>query len=270
MAKALLNIHPVVLALLAGLFTWSLTALGAGAVFLTKRHSQKFLDFMLGFASGVMLSASCWSLLIPAIEISKDKGGIPWVPATVGFISGALFLGVLDRFLPHLHLGFPEAKKEGIKTSLHRTVLLLLAITMHNIPEGLAVGVAFGALSAKPTLDTLGAGIALALGIGIQNLPEGSAVSLPLYRVGLSKLKSFWYGQLSALVEPVSAVVGAGVIVLVTPILPYALAFAAGAMVFVVVEELIPESQEKGNTDLATAGTILGFAIMMILDVAFG
>ncbi len=262
--------HPVIQALLAGIFTWAITACGAGAVFTTKKFSQKILDAMLGFAGGVMIAASFWSLLNPAIEMSQDHVIGRWFPAAVGFLMGAGFLGLIDKVLPHLHIGYPQNEAEGIKTSWLRSTLLVLAISLHNIPEGLAIGVAFGAVAAGFPSATLSAAIALTIGIGIQNFPEGFAVSVPLRREGMSRFKSFWYGQLSAIVEPIAAVVGAAAVILAQPILPYALAFAAGAMIFVVVEEVIPESQRNGNTDLATGGAILGFSVMMVLDVALG
>jgi ZIP family zinc transporter len=216
-----------------------------------------------------MIAASYWSLLAPAIAMSEG-GNIPaWVPAVAGFLIGGIFLRGVDRVLPHLHLGFPTREAEGVKTSWHRSTLLILAITLHNIPEGLAVGVAFGALAAGLPSATLGVAIALAIGIGIQNFPEGLAISMPLRREGMSRLKSFWYGQLSAVVEPMAGVIGAAAVIIARPILPYALAFAAGAMIFVVIEEVIPEAQRGGNTDLATAGGMVGFAVMMLLDVAF-
>jgi ZIP family zinc transporter len=264
------NFHPVVQALLATCFTWAMTALGAAAVFMARDISRRVLDAMLGFAGGVMIAASYWSLLAPAIEMSAGRGIPPWVPAVVGFLVGGIFLRVTDRLLPHLHLGFPMAEAEGIKTGWRRSTLLILAITLHNIPEGLAVGVAFGALAADLPVASMGAAVALAIGIGIQNFPEGMAVSLPLRREGMSRRKSFWYGQLSAMVEPVAAVIGAAAVVVAQPILPYALSFAAGAMIFVVIEEVVPEAQRGGNTDLATMGGMLGFAVMMLLDVAFG
>jgi ZIP family zinc transporter len=238
-------------------------------VFLARDISKKTLDAMLGFAAGVMIAASFWSLLTPAIEMSEGKDIPAWIPATAGFLFGGLFLRVIDKILPHLHLGFPLEEAEGIKTSWQRSTLLVLAITLHNIPEGLAVGVAFGAVAAGIPSATLAGAVALAIGIGIQNFPEGLAVSLPLRREGMSRLKSFWYGQLSAIVEPIAGVIGAAAVIIAQPILPYALAFAAGAMIFVVVEELVPESQRGGNTDLATAGAMIGFAVMMVLDVAF-
>ena len=264
------GLNPVVQALVATLFTWFLTALGAALVFFFKHINRKVLDGMLGFAAGVMIAASYWSLLAPAIEMAEE-GGLPaWVPATVGFLMGGFFLWIIDKILPHLHLGFPREEAEGIKTSWHRSVLLVLAITLHNIPEGLAVGVAFGALASDLPAASLAGAIALALGIGIQNFPEGTAVSVPLRREGFSRLKSFWYGQLSGVVEPIAGVLGALAVILVKPLLPYALAFAAGAMIYVVVEELIPESQLEKNTDIATMGAMGGFAVMMTLDVALG
>ena len=264
------NLHPVMQALLATCFTWAMTAAGAAAVFTAKDISRKLLDVMLGFAGGVMIAASYWSLLAPAIEMSEGKDIPAWVPAVVGFLLGGIFLRGVDKVLPHLHLGFPREEAEGLKTSWHRSTLLVLAITLHNIPEGLAVGVAFGALAAGLSAASLGAAIALAIGIGIQNFPEGLAVSMPLRREGMSRWKSFWYGQLSAIVEPIAGVIGAAAVIIAQPILPYALAFAAGAMIFVVIEEVIPEAQRGGNTDLATMGGMVGFAVMMVLDVALG
>ena len=225
---------------------------------------------MLGFAAGVMIAASYWSLLAPAIEMAEDSGVPAWIPATVGFLMGGIFLWTADKLIPHLHLGFPMEEAEGIHTSWRRSILLVLAITLHNIPEGLAVGVAFGALASDISSATLAGAVALALGIGIQNFPEGAAVSVPLRREGISRLKSFWYGQLSGTVEPIAGVLGAAAVIWIKPILPYALAFAAGAMIYVVVEELIPESQLEKNTDLATMGAMGGFAVMMSLDVALG
>ena len=264
------SLSPLTQALIAGCFTWFMTALGAGGVFLSKGVGKHQLNFMLGFAGGVMIAASYWSLLAPAIEMSESQGGIPWIPAVVGFLMGGFALYGIDKVLPHLHIGFKDSEKEGIKTSWQRTTLLILAITLHNIPEGLAIGVAFGALASGMESASFMGAVALALGIGIQNFPEGMAVSMPLRREGWSRRKSFWYGQLSGMVEPISAVVGAAAVMIFTPILPYALAFAAGAMIFVVVEEVIPESQREGNHDTATIGTMVGFAVMMTLDVALG
>lgn len=264
------GLSPVLQALMATLFTWFVTALGAGLVFFFKTINRKVLDGMLGFAAGVMIAASYWSLLAPAIEMAEESNLPAWIPATTGFLMGGVFLWLADKILPHLHLGFPMAEVEGLKTSWQRSVLLVLAITLHNIPEGLAVGVAFGALASDIPSATLPGAIALAMGIGIQNFPEGAAVSVPLRREGFSRLKSFWYGQLSGVVEPVAGVIGAAAVILIKPVLPYALAFAAGAMIYVVVEELIPESQLKKNTDVATMGAMAGFAVMMTLDVALG
>ncbi len=256
--------------LIATSFTWGMTAIGAAAVFLARDISRKVLDGMLGFAGGVMIAASYWSLLAPAIEMSEGKDIPSWFPPAAGFLAGGVFLWGIDKILPHLHIGFRMEEAEGIKTSWQRSVLLVLAITLHNIPEGLAVGVAFGAVaSGLPSADLAGA-VALAIGIGIQNFPEGLAVSIPLRREGMSRLKSFWYGQLSAIVEPVAGVIGAAAVMLAQPLLPYALGFAAGAMIFVVVEEVIPESQRGGYTDLATMGAMAGFVVMMILDVGLG
>ena len=256
-------------ALIATLFTWFITALGASLVFFFKNINKKILNGMLGFAAGVMIAASFWSLLAPAIEMSEGTGLPRWFPATVGFLLGGLFLWVADKLLPHLHLGFPIEDAEGIKTKWQKSVLLVLAITLHNIPEGLAVGVAFGALATNLPSASLAGAVALAIGIGIQNFPEGTAVSVPLRREGLSRLKSFWYGQLSGIVEPIAGVIGAAAVIWMQPILPYALSFAAGAMIYVVVEEVIPESQLDKNTDIATVGAMIGFALMMTLDVAF-
>jgi ZIP family zinc transporter len=257
-------------AFLATIFTWGMTALGASAVFFFKTVSRKILDTMLGFAGGVMIAASYWSLLQPAIEMSESMGVPSWLPPAVGFMLGGVVLFIMDKILPHLHIGYPKDTAEGVETAWHRTTLLVLAITLHNAPEGLAVGVAFGALGADLPSATLVGAIALAIGIGIQNFPEGFAVAMPLRRMGVSRFKSFWYGQLSAVVEPVAAVIGAVIVISAQAILPYALAFAAGAMIFVVVEEVIPESQYAGNTDLATIGAMLGFTIMMTLDVGLG
>jgi ZIP family zinc transporter len=264
------SLSPITQALCATLFTWFLTALGAALVFFFKQINRKVLDGMLGFAAGVMIAASFWSLLSPAIEMTENAGGIAWVPAVIGFLAGGAFLWLTDQFLPHLHLGFPTEEAEGVHTSWRRSILLVLAITLHNIPEGLAVGVAFGAIAADLPSASLAGAIALAIGIGIQNFPEGAAVSIPLRREGLSRRKSFMYGQASGIVEPVAGVIGAAAVVIMQPILPYALSFAAGAMIYVVVEELIPEAQLEKNTDIATIGTMLGFAVMMMLDVALG
>lgn len=268
-----LSLNAIYQSLLGGLFTWGLTALGASLVFFFRNINQKVLDSMLGFAAGVMIAASFWSLLAPGIEMAEAQGNIAWLPAVIGFMAGGIFLRICDAYMPHLHLGFPMDEAEGPSTSWRRATLLVLAITIHNIPEGLAIGVLFGAAASGIEAAggaTVGAAVALALGIGIQNFPEGTAVSVPLRREGISVGKSFWYGQLSGIVEPISCVIGAAAVLFVKPILPYALAFAAGAMIYVVVEELIPESQLSGNTDIATMGTMIGFSIMMLLDVALG
>ncbi len=263
-------LSPVWQALLATLFTWFVTMLGAGLVFFFRRVNRKVLDAMLGFAAGVMIAASFWSLLAPAIDLSEQLEVAPWVPAAIGFLLGGAFLFGVDKLLPHLHLGFPRSQAEGVETDWQRSVLLVLAITLHNIPEGLAVGVAFGALAAGVETATLGGAIALAVGIGLQNFPEGTAVAVPLRREGMAPFRAFLYGQASAMVEPVAGVLGALAVIYVQPILPYALAFAAGAMIYVVVEELIPEAQLGKNTDLVTMATMVGFTVMMILDVALG
>jgi len=264
------SIDPILAAFYATLFTWGLTALGAALVFFFKTMNRVVLDGMLGFTGGVMIAASFWSLLAPGIEMSKGEGFIKVIPAAVGFLFGALFLFGLDKVLPHIHLNFKESEKEGIKTPWHRTTLLTLAITLHNIPEGLAVGVLFGGVAAGFEGASIGGAVALALGIGLQNFPEGFAVAMPLRRLGLSRTKSFLYGQASALVEPIAAVLGAWLVLTFEPILPYALSFAAGAMIFVVVEEVVPETQQDKYTDIATLGLILGFIVMMSLDVALG
>ena len=260
--------NPVLGAFYATLFTWGLTALGASLVFFIKELNRVLLDGLLGFTGGVMVAASFWSLLAPGIEMSSGEGIFKVLPAAIGFGFGALFIFGLDKILPHLHINFKES--EGIKTPWRRTTLLVLAITLHNIPEGLAVGVLFGGVAAGVPEASITGAVALALGIGIQNFPEGIAVSMPMRRQGISRFKSFWYGQLSAIVEPFAAIFGALAVTFFTPILPYALAFAAGAMIFVVVEEVIPETQQDKNTDIATLGFILGFIVMMILDVSLG
>lgn len=270
MIEALSSLHPVLQALIGTLFTWGMTALGATVVFFGKTLERKWLDWLLGFAAGVMIAASYWSLLAPALELSEGMAVPAWLPAVVGFLGGGAFLRIVDKLLPHLHPGSRMAEREGIKTTWKRTTLLVLAITLHNIPEGLAVGVAFGAAAANWSGASVAGALALAIGIGIQNFPEAVAVSMPLRAAGMSRWKSFWYGQLSGLVEPVAGVLGAASVLLIRPLLPYALAFAAGAMIFVVVEDLVPEAQRNGNTDLATIGSMIGFAVMMTLDVALG
>jgi len=264
---------PILQALLAGCFTWGVTALGASVVFVTQTVNRRLLDAMMGFAAGVMIAASFWSLLVPSIDMAEAQGLPTWLPAVTGFLIGGVFLRLSDAVLPHLHVGADVSEAEGLPTSWRRATLLVLAITLHNIPEGLAVGVTFGAAAIQlevATGATLAGAIALAIGIGLQNFPEGIAVAMPLRGDGISAGKSFWYGQLSGVVEPVFAVIGAVAVLAVRPVLPYALAFAAGAMIYVVVEELIPESQRHGNTDLATMGAMGGFAVMMFLDVSLG
>ncbi|HJV32191.1 MAG TPA: ZIP family metal transporter [Bacillales bacterium] len=271
MIHFLTNLDPILQAFLATCFTWGMTALGAALVFTTKKVNEKLLDSMLGFAAGVMIAASFWSLISPAIEMSTS-GPLPkWFPAAVGFLLGGSFLMLIDKILPHLHPNSPMEDAEGIHpANKRRSTLLVLAITLHNIPEGLAIGVAFGAVAAGYGSATLAAALSLAIGIGIQNFPEGVAVSMPLRRDGMSRFKSFMYGQSSAMVEPIAAVIGAVAVTYMQILLPYALTFAAGAMIFVVAEEVIPGSQENGNNDLASISLMLGFVVMMILDVALG
>lgn len=269
--SALVELNPIIQALIATTFTWFLTLIGAASVFLSREVNRKVLDSMLGFAAGVMLSASFFSLLLPALDLSSTmENKIPsWLPVAIGFLMGGLSIRIADRVIPHLHISIPldSSAIEGPKTNMKRSILLVFAITIHNIPEGMAVGVAFGAASLGIEGATLGAALSLAIGIGLQNFPEGMAVSMPLRREGLSRIKSFWYGQLSAVVEPVAGVLGAAFVYLAQPFLPYALSFAAGAMIFVVVEEVIPESQSGKNGDLATLCLLFGFVIMMILDI---
>lgn len=270
MTEYFLNLSPAYQALLAGTFCWGMNAFGASNVFFLKKVNQKMMDGMLGFAGGVMIAASFWSLLEPALSMSEG-GTVPkWVPAAVGFLLGGFCIRGMDAILPHLHIGSPIKEAEGIPTKWRRSTLLVTAMTMHNIPEGLAVGVAFGAVAVGVPEASMAGAVALALGIGIQNFPEGFAVSAPLRRDGMSRIKSFNIGQLSAIVEPVFAVLGAVLVIWMQPILPYALSFAAGAMIFVVIEEVIPESHRNGNADFATMGGMFGFTTMMILDVALG
>lgn len=264
--------NPTLQAFLGTLFTWFITALGAGMVFFFKTINRRILDGMLGFAAGVMIAASYWSLLAPAIAMSEASGEPPWRAPLIGFLAGGAFLWVADKLMPHLH-AFPrggDSQPEGLHTRLRRTSLLVLAVTLHNIPEGLAVGVAFGAIAADIPGASLGGAVALAIGIGIQNFPEGAAVSVPLRREGLSRMRAFLYGQASGIVEPIAGVIGALAVLFIQPLLPYALAFAAGAMIYVVVEEIIPEAQQSHDSDMATIGAMLGFAVMMTLDVALG
>lgn len=262
------SINPVLAALYATLFTWGVTALGAALVFFFKSSNKLVMDGMLGFTGGVMVAASIWSLLIPAIDMNEGERFIKVLPAVIGFLGGSFFIYTLDRILPHFHPNFKQT--EGVKSSWQRTTLLVLAITLHNIPEGLAVGVLFGGVAAGIPEASIAGAVTLAIGIGLQNFPEGVAVSMPLRRMGLSRWKSFFYGQLSAIVEPIAGVLGAFAVVFFTPVLPYALAFAAGAMIYVVVEETIPESQQSRNTDVSTIGFLIGFVVMMVMDVALG
>jgi len=268
MVDWLRGLSPFLQALLATLLTWGATALGASLVFFLKRIKRSVLDGLLGFAAGVMIAASFWSLLAPSIEMARRQGRIPWLPAAAGFLLGGLFLRLIDYFLPHLHAGFE--KVEGVKTNWNRTALLVLAITLHNIPEGLAVGVAFGAIGLGGGAATFGAAVALTIGMCLQNFPEGMAVSVPLRRDGLSRSKSFFWGQFSGLMEPLAGVAGVLAVSRAEALLPWAMAFAAGAMIYVVVEEVIPESQVGEHTDIATLGTMAGFVLMMILDIGLG
>ncbi len=269
MISSFQHLHPTIQALIAGIFTWGLTAFGAFFVFITKEFRQKIFDFFLGFAGGIMIAASIWSLLIPGLEMSSHLKPFSWFPVAIGFLLGSFVLKTVDKILPHLHLGFSTENSEGIKTSWQRSVLLVLALTLHNIPEGLSIGVAIGALYTMLGDVSITPVLALTIGIGIQNIPEGFAVAISLRREKLSKFKSFWYGQLSGIVEPFFAIVGAWTVFATKSLLPYTLGFAAGAMMFVVIEEVIPESQRNNNIDLATTGILLGFLIMMVLDVMF-
>jgi ZIP family zinc transporter len=273
MIEWLSQFSPVMQAFIGTMFTWAVTALGAAMVFFFKKINKTVLNGMLGFAAGVMIAASFWSLLAPAIDMAEELGQIPWLTAAIGFLSGGVFLYAVDKILPHLHLGLDVSEAEGIKTGWQRSILLVLAITLHNVPEGLAVGVAFGAVAYGLPSASLAGAVALAIGIGLQNFPEGAAVSIPLRREGLSRRKAFFYGQASGVVEPIAGVLGAVAVITLRPILSYALAFAAGAMIYVVVEELIPEAQQNiggGRTDVSTIGCMIGFSVMMILDVALG
>lgn len=264
-----LTLSPVHQALAATIFTWAATAIGASLVFFTQHIDKRVHNAMLGFAAGVMIAAAYWSLLAPAIEMSRHFPVPSWLPSTIGFIIGGLFLWSVDKALPHLHLGFPTKDAEGIRTGWRRSTLLILAVTLHNIPEGLAVGIAYGALASGMPSVTLASVFALTMGMAIQNIPEGMAIALPLRREGLSSWRSFWYGQLSGIPEPIAAVLGASAVILVMSLLPYAMGFAAGAMFYVIIEQLIPESQFESNTNLPTAAAMLGFVIMMILEVSF-
>jgi len=264
------SVHPAVAAFMATGFTWFVTACGAALIFFFKDLNRRVLDGMLGFTGGVMVAASFWSLLAPAIDMTSGAGFAKVIPAALGFLFGALFIYSLDQVLPHLHVNFPVDRAEGVRTQWRRSTLLVLAITLHNIPEGLAVGVLFGGVAVgMPETSIMGA-LMLTIGIGLQNFPEGMAVSFPLRRAGLSRFKSFWFGQLSAIVEPIAGVIGALAVLQMQPVLPYALAFAAGAMIYVVIEEVVPEAQLDKSTDVSTLGFIAGFVLMMVLDVGLG
>ena len=256
-----------ILALIATIFTWSVTALGACVVFFFKNIKKNVMDAMLGFAAGVMIAASFFSLISPAIDMSINLKQIPWLVCFIGFMLGGILLFLGDKFYDFFT---KKIKKKNTKSNLKRVWLLVFSITLHNIPEGLAVGVAFGSLAYNINGATLASAFTLALGIGIQNFPEGSAVSLPLLREGFSRKKAFFYGQLSGIVEPIAAVIGALLVMKVRILLPYLLSFAAGAMIYVVVEELIPESQTNEKKDMMALFTLIGFSIMMILDLALG
>lgn len=270
MLSYILSLNPIILALLGTTFTFLATTAGASMVYLMKKDvSPNVQHGFFGFAAGVMIAASVWSLLIPAIEMAEKQGVTGWIPAAGGFVLGGLFLFILDKLLPHLHIDTDVP--EGLKSSFKRTTMLVLAVTLHNIPEGMAVGLSFGLAGQLNSQADLMAAFALAIGMGIQNFPEGAAISLPLRKEGISKNKSFIYGALSGIVEPISGVIGALLVTSVVGIMPWMLAFAAGAMIYVVVEELIPESQSSTeHSHAGTIGTMLGFLIMMVLDVALG
>lgn len=245
------------------------TTLGSAMVFfMKKKMSHQLQKALLGFASGVMVAASVWSLLIPAIEMSKEQGKIAWLPAAVGFLLGIGFLLLLDSLIPHLHL--EEEKPEGLQSNLKKSTMLVLAVTLHNIPEGMAVGVVFAGLLSENVLMSSAGAFALSIGIAIQNFPEGAIISMPLKSEGVSKGRAFAYGTLSGIVEPIAALLTIAVTSLIVPVLPYILAFAAGAMIYVVVEELIPEAQSGEHSNIGTIGVAIGFTLMMILDVALG
>jgi ZIP family zinc transporter len=260
--------HPVLLALFGTLLTWLLTALGSATVFLRREYPQRLLDAALGFAAGVMLAASYFSLLAPSVEASAGSELPVWAPPAIGFLLGGAFVGALDQLVPHLHIGERPEDAEGVDTAWERTTLLWAAMTLHNVPEGLAVGVAFGASGGEPA--QVAAATALAVGIGVQNLPEGMAVSVPFRRLGMSRPRAFFWGQTSGVVEVVAGVTGALLVSVVEPLLAYGLAFGAGAMVYVVVEEVLPEAHRSGYEDTITVATLVGFTIMMVLDVALG
>jgi len=245
------------------------TTLGASMIFFMKdKFNPKLEKVLLGFASGVMIAASIWSLLIPGIEMVEESGGISWLPAAVGFLSGVFFLLILDRIIPHLHID--ETVPEGPKTNLKKKTMLMLAVTLHNIPEGMAIGVVYAGLMINASNITVASALALSLGIAIQNFPEGAIISMPMKADGATKGKGFLYGTLSGIVEPIASIITILLTSLVVPLLPYLLSFAAGAMIYVVVEELVPESQDGKHSDLGTIGVAFGFTVMMVLDVALG
>jgi len=263
-----LGISPFMQSLIASLYTWGMTAAGAGLVFFFRKVNQKVMDSMLGFAAGIMVAASFFSLLAPGIQYAEEMGKPPYISAVAGFLLGCGFLWLADKIVPHMH---SETKHvEGVKSGLGKSTLLVLAVTLHNIPEGLAVGVAFGAIAGTNNLAALMGVLALAIGIGIQNFPEGAAVSLPARRDGVSPFKAWMYGQLSGLVEPPAAVLGALAISYIRPLMPYAMSFAAGAMIYVVFDELIPEAHADGKKAIVTIAAVIGFAVMMFLDLALG
>lgn len=265
------NLNPVLQALIATVFTWAITALGAALVFFFKKVNKNVMDAMLGFAAGVMIAASFWSLLSPAIEMAENLGLVAWLVAFIGFFGGGVLLFLGDKVFCYFDKKSKKVKSNTPKErSLKRSLMLIFSITLHNIPEGLAVGVAFGSLAYGLQGATLGAASLLAFGIGLQNFPEGTAVSVPLRREGFSRKQAFFFGQLSGIVEPISGVLGAILVLKVRTLLPYLLAFAAGAMIYVVVQELIPESQANKRKDLMALFTLIGFSVMMILDVALG
>lgn len=264
-------VSPLILALGTGLFTYFMTAVGAAAIHLRRNPSQHTLDVLLGFSAGVMLAASFWSLLAPSAEIAREQGGIVWLPTALGFAVGGLGLWGLDKVMPHAHeLQAGAQVQEGIPTKLRRSTLFVLAITLHHIPEGLAIGVAAGAAASGASQATVGGALVLALGLGLQNLPEGLAVSALLLREGQSRRSSFFWGQITGSVEPVAAVIGALLVGISTAMLPFGLAFAAGAMIYIVVEELVPECQRCGHADSAVLATVIGFTLMTVLDLALG